>query len=113
MTDNITIWRIEHGDTGEGPYNGPNNMLLIYGLMVHSDCDHPNTSDDFTFEERSNIGKHNLVHGFHNAKLLHEWFSKGELKTLRQNGYISRQYIVPKSDVFVSRSGKQCLFRKP
>ncbi len=79
-----TVYRIQN-ENGKGPYRGLYNMPIeLYDILnEHHRPIHPKPMDDgydYMLEE-------NMLCGFESMDSLHKWFSKYELKLLRQSGF--------------------------
>lgn len=103
-----TILRIEHKETGIGPYRSEKDN---YGTEVYKTLDkhnysseHPGPSEEGIFIWENNT----LRFGFSSIYQLTHWFNDYERDVLKKHGYIIRRYKVRKYDE--CKSKKQCVF---
>lgn len=106
----MRVYRVENVHTGEGPYTMVDAPPEIWKLQSkHNEQKQrdlrPGPRD---FEGQwENLG----CFGFTSVRDAQWWF-KGFRALLRRNGFILREYEVPSYYVLVSRSKKQCVFRR-
>lgn len=106
----MIIYRVEHKDTGLGPYNhswDEENAELEDKLQTeHSNLSHPSMYEDFDIDMISR----DHYFGFPSLTSLAEWFEGGWIGILIECGFIIREYNV--DNVLMGKSGRQVMFKK-
>lgn len=103
----MKVWRVEHIDTGKGPYAVSSNegvYSMLMGPFDHGNMDtHPSpSSDDMDHDGLRGIWDYNHRHGFATFEKLMAWFEDTEA-LLDGNGYIIACYELPDNHVLVGR----------
>lgn len=109
MSRQVKVYRYEHKDTGEGPYQI--ETLGDFGFELacaHNGKQHPDIFDDVK-ANITNINKY--VCGCSNKQKLLAWFD-GWHDKLQSNGYIIKEYLVDIKNVLQTKSRKQIAFIK-
>lgn len=95
------VFRVEHKERGEGPYNGP----YVAGGCGYAVGTHPTPKEDGIPYIRPN--EHCA---FGSPAQMRRWFTVANRKALHSVGYQLAVYAVP--DLFVRRGRKQVVFNK-
>lgn len=88
----MLVYRIEHSETNDGPYNGENCIDFDH---YYGD-DHPSPDNDGL----DMYDYHKC--GFKSKKQLHKWFNKEEIEKLHYYGFIMAIYNTPKGCTQIS-----------
>lgn len=101
------IYRVEHKETGIGPYRNHGHIIKnhMYMVWAHEDSEHPSPSEDDLQIDSS------YYFGFTSLMDLKRWF-KGWLTLLYKSGYKVVEYKCPANQVKVGVSKTQCIFKK-
>lgn len=108
------IYRVEHITNGLGPYSQKKESEFFHHEMVEdhsSGRSHPSLSQDFSINNISYLIK-NFIFGFTSQEKLLDWFGV-YFEDLIKMGFQVKVYEVKSEDIIYSKSGKQCMFRKP
>lgn len=92
------VWRVEHKDTGKGPYTSWNIETYMWQTQNHNELPEPD-------EEGLPIWGYFCA--FRNRKQLHRWFKKRELQKLKTLGF----KIVRRTAKVVKEGRKQVVFK--
>jgi hypothetical protein len=106
VTSTVTVYRVEHHQTGEGPYNGPYWDRYVDMAMAHRDRKHPAPWMD---RDLSGI-RSDEVCACDSPKSLRDWFARfwGDLADA---GYVVRVYDVPERHVRTGKHGQAVFHR--
>lgn len=88
----MIVYRVEHKETGEGPYRGLHNIKAIY--TAHNDDAHPTIWEDVWDSREVMVALIDLgeaLCGFRSLKDLRKWF-KGFLRLLKKHDFVIRAY---------------------
>lgn len=101
--DNASVYRVQHQDTGNGPYNNGAHSLHE---MLYAHC------DDESRPGPQNDGlpwdfPYSWLFGFDSKDDLAAWFD-GWLEELDAHGYVVSLFSVPPADIL--RGGHQVIF---
>ncbi len=97
----MTVYRVEHWESGRGPYSQCLGWVLNDICASHAGPAHPSTSEDGLSTCKPC--------GFLSLETLRRWF-KGWMRKLRAAGFVIIKLEVPPDAVFVGKSGKQVVF---
>ena len=101
----MIVWRMEHKETGIGPYQGSADHCIGRMWSDHTDREnHPTPSDEIGMRawQGSGAWAGEFYYGCATRAQLFEWF-KGYLLGLWAAGYRPRAYTVPDDRVFTGR----------
>lgn len=103
--EHVAVCRVEHVQTGEGPYREEFYNRLKDMHEEHSgNDDHPTPSKD----DMGYYGYHHMLFGFKSMEQLDAWFEPKFKQLMHELGFIIREYTVPID--FVIFGGHQVAF---
>jgi len=90
----MIVYRVEHKETGKGPYRGLHGINAIY--TAHNDDAHPTIWEDIWDSRETMIALVDLYDvdslcGFRSLRDLRKWF-KGFLRLLKKHNFVIRAY---------------------
>lgn len=105
----MLVWRIEHKDTGLGPYRSPD------AIDAYTIFDNPYLHSDQNvwpagYMDLGRYAEEEEFCGFPSKEAIFNWFTKEQVKTLIQYNYRIKVYR-PKEYV-IGKSNKQVFFHK-
>ncbi len=107
ITHMLTIYRVEHKETGEGPWRSAKRGDTV---LLPRGCDsHPSVVSDAGFDHYS--WPFALVCGCVSMTQLRHWFgTRGIVQDLADAGFHIVEYFVPADDFHPCHSGTQVAF---
>jgi hypothetical protein len=113
----VRVWRVENAE-GAGPYR--NDAAPPHCDGYTDPESHPAPRDDFAvfFKEEDEDGYYEArdeliapyVFGFPTREAALRWFDDYDLAYMAERGYVLRE--MESDEVYVSDSGRQCMFRR-
>lgn len=96
------VWRVEHRETHQGPYNGPDRSPLWPMFDAHSDLYHPTPDFDPGIGFGAMLTHSDWIFGFGSPDSLYDWF-RGWGHLLENCGYQVTVFDLPEEHVIIGQ----------